>query len=86
MLIKHALLTLLVVAASLSSATAQVSQPQSLSDLRVIGEHVVQAVLRKDVAGLLAYEWEGKAEEDDCNCEGSENWQGRRPIRARIFL
>jgi hypothetical protein len=61
---KHSLLTLLVIAVSISSVRAQVSQSQSLSDLRAIGEHVAQAVLRKDVAGLMAYEWEGKAENE----------------------
>jgi hypothetical protein len=60
---KHALLTIFVMA-TLGSTSAQLSRPQSLSDLSVIGERVAQAVLRKDVPALMAFEWERKAENE----------------------
>jgi hypothetical protein len=50
---------------AVNRVTVQVSRPQSLTDLRVIGEGVAQAVLRKDAAALLAYDaLEFKAENE----------------------
>lgn len=60
---KHALLTIFVMA-SLGSTSAQLSRPQSLSELRAIGERAAQAVLKKDLAALLAIEWEGKPQNE----------------------